>query len=339
MNNQDVDALVAAANTNYTDPERNRVINGEPGTQPRFELYHFALSLCSHKVRAVLDEKEAAYFSHDIDILPPGMQNYLPDYARLRLAGGRDLGLVDRFVDGYTGRSSTESEGFDPLVVPTLVDRQAGKILVNSKRICLYLDDMLDTGAKLVPDDIADAVIRQADIVDRSPHPAVLYGAHPDGDGRPDFIRQDMPGIHDRKIAEARMNLARAGADPLIVAAYEHKILKEAAAKAHVNTEAKMRASVQEFKDAVTTLERDLNATGGTWLFGDRFTLADVFWGVSLFRLQWLGLGYLWKTDDRLALPRVYEYSRRLFLRPSFSHAVVHWPGNPPSPHVMEYYA
>lgn len=338
MSQTNVRALVDAVNVHYTDPERNLVINGAAGTQPRFELYHFCLSLCSHKLRTVMNEKAISYMSHDINILPPGMEHYIPEYVRLRMAGGKALGLTDHLVDGYTGRSATETEGFDPLVVPTLIDHEAGKILVNSKRMCLYLDDVVDTGTKLVPDDIADAVIRQVDIVDRSPHPAVLYGAHPDGDGRPGFIQKDMPGIHDRKIAEARMNLKRAGDDPLIVSAYEHKIMKEAAAKQHVLTETKMRASVKEFKDVVEDLERDLKAAGGTWLFDERFTLADVFWAVSLFRMQWLGLGYMWKTDDGVVLPRVYEYTRRLFVRPSFQHAVVHWPGNPPSPHVMEYY-
>ena len=338
MNQSDIRMLVAAVNAHYTDPERNTIVGGPPGTKPRFELYHFSLSLCSHKLRTVLAEKDTGYVSHDIDILPPGMQNYLPEYVRLRVAGARALGLTDRFVDGYTGRSSTETEGFDPLVVPTLVDHEAGNILVNSKRMCLYLDSAVATGTQLVPDDIAEAVIRQVDIVDRSPHPAVLYGVHPDGDGRPDFIRRSMPGIHDRKIAEARMNLERAGDDPLIRAAYEHKIMKEAAAKRHVLTETKMRASVEEFRDAVENLERDLEAAGGTWLLGDRFTLADVFWAVSLFRMQWLGLGYLWKTGDRLVLPRVCEYTKRVFLRPSFQRGVVHWPRNPPSPHVMEYY-
>lgn len=338
MRRSDIRALVAAVNAHYTDPERNTIVKGASGAKPRFELYHFSLSLCSHKLRTVLAEKEVAYISHDIDILPPGMQNYLPEYARLRVAGGKELGLADRLVDGYTGRSSTETEGFDPLVVPTLVDHEAGEILVNSKHMCLYLDSALGSGTTLVPDDIADAVIRQVDIVDRSPHPAALYGVHPGGDGRPDFIRQSMPGIHDRKIAEARSNLERAGDDPLIRAAYEHKIMKEAAAKQHVLTEAKMRASIGEFKAAVEALERDLEASGGTWLLGDRFTLADIFWAVSLFRIQWLGLGYLWKSEDRVVLPRVDEYTKRVFLRPSFQRAVVQWPRNPPSPHVMEYY-
>jgi hypothetical protein len=69
-----------------------------------------------------------------------------------------------------------------------------------------------DTGRRLIPDDIADEV-RHVDIVDRSPYAAVLYGVHLDGDNRPDFIREGTNGIHDRKIAEARLNLAEAGND------------------------------------------------------------------------------------------------------------------------------
>jgi 2,5-dichlorohydroquinone reductive dechlorinase len=330
--------LVEAANARYTDPERNEVVNGEAGETPRFELYHFSLSLCSQKLRTVLDEKRVGYCSHDINILPPGMENYYPEYVRLRLEGGRDL--LGHMVAGYTGRSSTETEGFDPLVVPTLVDHDAGRVLVNSKRMCLYLDSEVATGTDLVPKAVAADVLRQVDIVDRTPHPAVLYGVHPDGaDGRPDFIKEGMQGIHDRKIAEARLNSAEAGSDPVVMSAYEHKISKEAAAKRHVHDETKMRASVQEFKDLCTQLEQDLGSTGGEWLIGDRFTLADVFWAVSLFRMQWLGLGYIWRAADRTVLPRLDAYTRRLFVRPSVQRALIHWPRTPQSPHVREYYA
>lgn len=336
MTDTRIEALVDSVNARYTDPERNAIISETHAEKPRFELYHFALSVCSHKVRTVLDEKKMAYSSHDIDILPPGMQNYFPEYVRLRLRGGEDL--AERMVDGYTGRSSTETEGFDPLVVPTLVDHDAERVLVNSKRMCLYLDEV-GTGTRLVPDDIRDEVIRQVDIVDRTPHPGALYGAHPDGkDARPDFIQEGMRGIHDRKIAEARMNMAQVGDDSLLISAYEHKILKESAAKQHVLTEDKMRGTLQEFKDIVETLETDLGKTGGEWIVGDRFTLADAFWAVSLFRMQWLGLGYLWTTGEGARLPGVEAYTRRLYVRPSFQRAVVHWPRNPPSPHVMEYY-
>ncbi len=337
MDATELAALVDAANSRYTDPERNRVINAKPGEDPRFELYHFFLSLCSHKLRVVLDEKDAAYISHDIDILPPNMQNYFPEYARLRFKGGEEIG--GRLVDSYTGRSATETEGFDPLVVPTLVDHVENRVLVNSKRMCLHIDSVLDTGTDLIPDDLRNPVIAQMDIVDRTPHVAVLYGVHPDEDRRPPFIREGMVGVHDYKIKMARENMALVADDPGLVDAYEHKILKEAAAKQFVHTEADMRGAVAEFKAILAQLEQDLSGSSGEWLFGDRFTMADAFWAVSLFRIKWVGLGYIWATDDgKVVLPRIAEYSRRLFERPSFQRAVIHWPLNPPSDHVKEYY-
>jgi len=48
--------LVDAANARYTDPKRNRIVNETPGEPPRCEVYHFFLSMCSYKVRAVLDD-------------------------------------------------------------------------------------------------------------------------------------------------------------------------------------------------------------------------------------------------------------------------------------------
>ncbi len=335
MTNAELEALVEAANSRYTEADRNRVVNERPGEAPRFELYHFYLSMCSFKLRAVFDEKDVSYVSHDIDILPPNMQNYFPEYVRLRLKGAD--AIEQDLVASYTGRSSTETEGFDPCVVPTLVDHEAGKVLVNSKLMCIYLDKVLPNN-QLIPDDLKGEIMRQIDIVDRTPHVAVLYGRNPEGDERPEFLREMMKTVHDVKIGKLRENMATVSDDAELVDAYEHKIMKEQAAKSFVRSEEDMRAVLQEMRGILAKLEQDLEATGGEWLFGDRFTLADVFWGVSLFRMKWLGLGYIWAKDDDVPLPRVEAYSRRLFARPSIDRTTIHWPGLPPSEHVLEYY-
>jgi 2,5-dichlorohydroquinone reductive dechlorinase len=296
------------------------------------------MSLCSYKLRTVLDEKAAAYVSHDIDIFPPDIKNYYPEYVRLRLAGGADL--VHRFVQGYTGRSSTETEGFDPCVVPTLVDHEAGRVLVNSKRMCLYLDAAIDTGTKLVPPALRAAIERQLDVVDRTPHVAALYGVHPGEDRRPAFVRRDMVGVHDAKIAQLEKNRALVPNEPLLQAAYDHKIKKEAAAREFVRTAADMRSALDEFRVIVANLDKDLSATGQKWLLGDDFTLADVFWAASLFRMRWLGLGYLFDgVGAGATMPRVRAYCDRLLQRPSVQRAIVRWPLHPPSEHVPELYA
>ena len=334
---RDIDTLVRGLNVRYTDPARNRMVGETAGERPRLELYHFHLSLCSYKVRTVLDEKQAPYFSHDIDIFPPDIKNYYPEYVRLRLRGGEELRDA-RLVSGYTGRSSTESEGFDPCVVPTLVDHEAGRVLVNSKRMCLHIDSTVPTGTKLVPDDIKDAVITQMDIVDRTPHVAVLYGAHPDHDPRPAFVRRDMVGVHDMKIGKLRDNMALVANESELVKAYEAKIAKESAAKRFIRTERDMRGVIDEFREIVTRLDRDLAATSKTWLFGERFTMADVFWAVSLFRMRWLGLGYLFMPGGPEPRPRVAAYCHALLGRPSFRRAVIYWPNHPPSEHLPEFY-
>lgn len=333
----DLDTLVRELNARYTDPTRNRIVGETAAPRPRFELYHFHLSLCSYKLRTVLDEKQAPYISHDIDIFPPDIQNYYPEYVRLRLKGGEEL-QNGTFVSGYTGRSSTESEGFDPCVVPTLVDHEAGRVLVNSKRMCLHLDSAVPTGTELVPADIEDAVIEQMDIVDRTPHVAVLYGAHPGHDPRPAFVRRDMPGVHDMKIGKVRDNMALVPKEPALVRAYEAKIAKESAAKQFVRTEPDMRGAIEEFRQIVARLDRDLAATSKTWFFGDRFTMADVFWAVSLFRMRWLGLGYLFMPGGPESRPRIAAYSQALLARPSFRRAVIFWPNHPPSEHLPEFY-
>lgn len=330
MKSAEIELLTEAVNTRYANGERRQVIGADAGDAPRFELYHFFMSLCSYKLRAVLDELGAAYVSHDIDIFPPDIKNYYPEYVRLRLKGKESLdgGLVH----SYTGRSSTETEGFDPCVVPTLVDHDAGIVLANSKHMCLYLTGAVAGGARLLPEALRDNIVRQIDIVDRTPHVAVLYGAHPDSDRRPAFVRTNMVGVHDQKIAKLRENMALVPDDPLLTSAYEHKIMKETAAREFIHTDSDMRAVMHEFTDLIAQLERDLEATGGKWLFASTFTLADLFWASSLFRIRWLGLGDSFAPTARdPQFPRVARYSARLLSRPSVRRAMIDWPMHPAS--------
>ena len=324
---------VAAANAPLDDSGRNRVVGSG---SPRFELYHFALSICSHKVRTALAEIGTAYISHDIGILPPQMENYHPDYVRLRLLGGSGR----RLVNGYTGRSSMMTEGFDPCVVPTLVDHETGQVLVDSVSICNHLAQSVKSVVDLLPPRLTKNVTEELEIVDRTPHVALLYGAHPDGDFRPQLVREKTPRIHDYKILKLMEGRSLAVGDADLVAAYDAKIRKESAARVFVASPDMMRNATNETIRIVAELESRLE-DGRRWMFGDEFTLADICWAVSLFRLKWLGMEFCWKGGNDLnqtALPRVAEYSSRLFDRPSFRDAVIEWPGNPPSEFVSEYY-
>src|SRR3546814_7670500 len=94
-----------------------------------------------------------------------------------------------------------------------------------------------------------------------------------------------------------------------------------------------MRTAISKAEQLVTDLDRDLGASTGPWLFGDRFTLADLFWAVSLYRFLWLGYSGFWK--DGAGKPRVEAYANRLFARPSVQDAIIQWPGHPPSENVI----
>ena len=338
---QNVEALVDAVNKELPDPARNRIVAGSTGATPRFELYHAGLSVCSQKVRAVLAEKGQAYRSHEMVILnsrgiySEGLtpaENYRPDYVRLRMHGGRALGTS--YADKHTGRSSVESEGFDPCVVPTLVDHERSEVVVDSIRICQHLVKEVEEGASLVPADEAGAraVMQQVSIVDRSPQPALLYGFHPDDDQRPDFIKQVMSNVYDLKVEALEMLVKENSADTALVAAYQSKIAKELAGKNLARDKDFQRTIRAEVKQIIDDLDRQLEAMGGPWVCGPEFTLADVVWGVSLYRLHWLGLASLWED-----LTQVREYTRRIYRRPSIRDQVINYPSPmPPSPHTGE---
>jgi len=64
-------------------------------------------------------------------------------------------------------------------------------------------------------------------------------------------------------------------------------------------------------------------------------------WAVSLFRLKWIGMAFCWEGGHKLndaAQTNVAALASRLFERPSFREAVIHWPSVPVSEYVSEYY-
>ena len=60
--------------------------------------------------------------------------------------------------------------------------------------------------------------------------------------------------------------------------------------------------------------------------------MADLMWSIHLYRLSWAGLARLWNE-----FPRVTEYARQAYERPSFRTAVAEWPGIPPTDHIPEH--
>jgi 2,5-dichlorohydroquinone reductive dechlorinase len=278
-------------------PELDRATTSE---EPEFDLFHFGFSICSHKVRSVLAELQFDYGSNQY-AGPTAYENYSPEYLRLRLRS--DAAKNSEFVSNYSGGSSVEQEGFDPLVVPTLVDHKAGLVLADSKLICLYLARAYRDLIDLLPIDLEEQIIEQIDIVDRTPHVAMLYGANPDGDTRPDDIQKRMPGIHQIKFNTIRNHMANVSSEPKLIAAYDAKLRKEEAAENFVIDDSSMNQAISLAKSLIDDLENKLSQNAGLWMFGDRFTLADIAWGVSLIRLDIL--------MQRVFLARGVDYGMR----------------------------
>lgn len=327
--------LVAAANGALENPQQSRVVGGTASQTPRFEVYHAPFSVCSHKVRAVLAEKAVPFTSHEMNmnlVAPdaPCPDNYKPGYVRLRLHAAPGTPLVG----AYTGQSSVATQGLDPCVVPTLVDHEKERVIVDSAAICSYLDQET-SGTTLVPQALTDQIAAQIDLIDQAPHVAILYGAGPNNDDRPERLAAGLTGVHARKIVHLRAVMQIVSNAPDLLAAYEAKIAKEENAKRFIHDHASMVDAHASMGSHVAALELQLSGHGGPWAMGQDYTMADIMWSVSLFRLKWIGLGRLW--EEGTDAPKVADYVLRAFARPSFQNAVINWPrSTPPTIHIEE---
>ncbi len=322
------------------DPARRSVVTAdhprpdhqrdESDNDPRLELFHFVMSICSQKSRAALFEAGVEFGSNEIVIMPPVNENYIEQYVALRMSS--EAAATQPLVGGYSGATDVASEGFDPLVVPTLVDHENGAVITDSRDIALHADKL--SGGALIPADLKEAVMKQIDIVDSLPHAGLFYGANPNGDHRPPPIQAGMKDAHLKKIEQVERRKAELPAGSPLHDAYAHKLKKERAGKAFIADPDNMRAIIETTARQVKQLEATLAESGSEWVAGDRFTLADIFWGVSLYRLLYLGYDWMWRD-----LPRVTDYAERCFQRPSIVNGAILWPGHPPGDSIARFAA
>ncbi|MBZ9780331.1 glutathione S-transferase family protein [Pseudomonas sp. REP124] len=315
--------MAASVRAGMLDPGRSTLVGDE--RNPRFELFHAASSLCSQKVRTVLHEKRLSWRSNDMVILCAmgadgviAAEHYNPAYVRLRLIAGREMGQA--LVSGYSGRTSVETEGFDPCAVPLLIDYEAGRVIADSKRICCYLDEISREPVQLLPV-VAQAraeVMRQVSIVDQLPNAALLYGFHPDADRRPESLKSVMETVYDYKVTALQALAANNAGDAELVAAYQAKIAKENGGKRVCHNAEFQRAARQTASDLLRELDRSLSGQSFPYLNGHEFSLADVAWGVNLIRMAYLGLASLWND-----LPNVERYFEALTERPSLCREAI----------------
>lgn len=283
---------------------------------PRFVLFHAANSICSQKVRAVLAHHRLSYVSHTVNLFTG--QTYFPEYVRLRMIGCASFG--GSLVSRHQG-STSASAGCDGVVVPTLVDRQADAVIVDSRRICLMLDQLVSEEQRLRTTDLAAGIDAELAIVDELPNYQLLMGRQT---GESASTPASRAAFSQRKVAWCDRYLAEHPNEPALVAAYSAKRAKELSAATDLFSDEAMAAALAKMQSALDELERKLACRTAAWLIGARPTMADLFWGIQLVRLDDLGFGL---AGDRARRPHIADYAQATQSLPALQSAIIAWPG------------
>jgi 2,5-dichlorohydroquinone reductive dechlorinase len=317
----DLSTAVAAARAPLKHPVE--LIGGTPDAASapvRFELFHAPNSICSQKVRAVLAHHGLVYWSHTMSIVAG--DTYLPDYVRLRVLACEQQGLP--LVITHAGSTAVSTGGCDPAVVPTLVDWATGQVVIDSKRICIHLDDVAGGPLKLRPDALTHAIDAELDLVDSLPNYQMLVGTAPDPQRHGRSPRAGT-GVQFAmgKVERCDRHLAEHADDAVLQRGYRAKRAKELSAAERLFSADAMRLAYAQAENACDQLERRLSAADAAWLFGDRVTLADLFWGIELLRMKNMGAQAFW---DNGAREQVARFVRRCETLQTLRTAVLDWP-------------
>ena len=305
-------------------------VSQKVGTEdnPRFIAFTAPSSICSEKVRAVLGFKRVSYLNHSVDLMTT--ENYHPDYCQMRALGYTGNDLVG--TTEWTGSTSTATFGFDPLVVPTLVDTKERRVIVDSAKIIKYIDYELPEPA-LFNDTHLTLIEKHVTLVDDTPHAGLLYGGDPDKDFLPEVLKAALfgsPSIHDLQEQSLAKWLDNKDLPSSLRHFYEAKLRKCINVGQVVQKDPdRLRQGIAKTKRILLVLDTDLEHSKGPWICDDTFTMADLVWHVSLLRFLTFGCSYL--TE---AMPRVEAYRDRLLSHPLLKAATYTWPGFIPSPHL-----
>ena len=257
-----------------------------------FELYHNDFSLCSKKIRMCLAELGIPYLGHPIDLIETGSYETLSR----RFLAVNPAGLV-----------------------PVLVHE--GHPIYESHEILLYAAAHSGAPDALVPADPAQRALMQR-WIDRSS----LTGDDPTAD-LASSAGNCVPGLTVplfaamiREIGTPRivegLLFHRLKQRPLLFLALKTVGLSRIGALAPVR--GAVVASRRQLERHLDELERQLAASGGPWIVGRDFTLADVSWAVIFERLREAAFS----AELLGARPGLAAYWERLRARPSYDAAM-----------------
>jgi glutathione S-transferase len=255
-----------------------------------FELYHNDFSLCSKKIRMCLAELEVPYLPHHIDLIETGSYET----------------LSRRFL------------AVNPAaLVPVLVHR--GLPVYESHDILLYAAEHAKSREPLVPPDEATRAVMQR-WIDRSS----LVGDDP-MEGVAASAGNCVPGLTLPLFAAMIRDIP---AHRILEGLLFHRIkrrpllflLLKARGLGGFARSAPMRravlASRRHMERHLAEFAAQLAASGGPWITGAQFTLADVSWAVIFERLREAD----WTRE--LLTPALAAYWERLRARPSYRGAM-----------------
>ena len=260
-----------------------------------FELYHNALSLCSMKSRVCMAELEIPYESHHIDLIETGAyENIRPDFLAVNPGG----------------------------TVPVLVHN--GHPIYESHFQIRYAAEHAPPGSpSLTPEDPAQRAEMERWIdLSSLTHDPINHGDESAGNAVPGLTLPLFSGMIDRipswKILEGMLFHFDKIRPVLFLTLKLFGLPRLGQFTPAMKVLERSRRQMSAHLDA---LEKQLLTTGGPWILGECFSLADVSWLVIFERLVQADCLHVFIGEDRR--PHCAEYWSRLKGRRSYREAIL----------------
>jgi len=270
-------------------------------------ILHLLISILPKNTGQVLDEAKVSWTSHVISL--PKNEQYDPSYVRLN----------------------------PRCVVPTLV--VDGKVTTDAANIIDFVDKNFMESSSLYPSDSNEketldkfVVLGESLFVGALSHgkvPGVEHGGTAKGAEGQKSTTSAILKKHDTKVGMLNDLIMNHKDDDYLKRCYEAKLQIVELTKENMSTEENMQDVVDVTKAAFDELAAQLKKgpfsaveSKEGWLCSETFSVADLLWGIVMFRLMKLRIGkeLLWKDHDI-----VNSYAEKLFARESFKTGVLEW--------------
>lgn len=260
-----------------------------------FELYHNALSLCSKKARICFDELGVPYKSHHIDLIETGSYENI---GRAFLAVNPS-GILPVLV--HNGHPIYESHD----IIRYAAEHAGNKknpLIPSDPAKAREMDEWVDKASLKGDDPMAGMKASAGNTV-----PALTV---------PMFASM-IEDIPTTRILEGLL-FHRLKIRPLMFLMLQRTKLKGLPQQDRMRSIIKQ--GVNHMRDHLRDLEQQLISSGGPWIVGDQYTLADVSWAVIFARLE--EGDYLDFFLEAEARPHVTRYWQAIAARPSYETAI-----------------